>query len=252
MKICLRSLARVAPLALLVTLATTVGACAAPADEDDGAAVSQDELRSYVDAPRERPEVGRLDMGSTYCTATLIGTRTILTAAHCFEFSSGIVAASDPAPGRFIIDRADGTRIAYPYHRYRADASVLNVKFDLGIAQLDARVGPEIATPAVIAEEWPSGRLTVYGYGRYGSGCANTNSTYTKRKTTVPSSFPFVKATTCPGDSGGPYFIGTTNEIVATVKGDALGLEFTSDAVQHRDWILARLADSERGELTVE
>lgn len=68
----------------------------------------------------------------------------------------------------------------------------------------------------------------------------------------MPSSFPFVKATTCPGDSGGPYFRGTSNEIVATVKGDGLGLEWVGDAVHYRSWILARRDESELGALSMD
>jgi hypothetical protein len=62
----------------------------------------------------------------------------------------------------------------------------------------------------------------------------------------------FTKATTCPGDSGGPYFLTGTSLIVATVKGDFAGLEFNGNAVGHRDWILARREESERGVLAPE
>lgn len=181
----------------------------------------------------------------------MIGARTVLTAAHCFEFSSAVGAASAPPLATFNIQAANGQTIAYPIRRFRADAYVYQVSFDLAVAQLDVPVPAAVATPASLATTWGDERLTVYGYGSYGAGCKKSDSGYVKRKTTVPSR-GLVKATSCPGDSGGPYFRGTTNEIVATVKGDGLGLEWFGDAVDHREWIVARRAESERGALTLE
>jgi V8-like Glu-specific endopeptidase len=242
---------RISVLAMVTLSALAIAGCSAEvaATED----TSQDDaLRTYEDADTEHPEVGILRTEAGYCTGTLIGPRTVLSAAHCFKFGSSIVTSDAPALGTFTI-HASGRNITYTFHRERVDANVLQVKFDLSVTQLDVAVSPVTATPATIAEDWPDdGTLTVYGYGRFGNGCTHKNTDMTKRKTNVPPSFPFVRATTCPGDSGGPYFKTGTSEIVATVKGDGVGLEWVADAVHYRKWILKQRDASERGELSID
>lgn len=214
-----------------------------------------DELRQSSLADGEHPEVGILTTSKGYCTGTLIGPRTVLTAAHCFGFSSGAVDPAAPGEGYFSLRTRTGHSLSVPYHRWRADANVLQIGFDMGIAELDAPVADADATPATIAQAWPEDgdTLTVYGFGRYGDKCTQKDAgAKHKRKDVITLPDGFDRRVTCPGDSGGPYFHTGSSEIVALVKGDGLGVEWVADAVKHRAWILARLDESESGLLPLD
>ncbi len=248
----------VRPLLSLLCTAVLATACAPESllGDDELAEEGDDALRHGQIADGEHPEVGILTTPTGgYCTGTLIGPRTVLTAAHCFDFASAIAADSAPPIGYFIIAKKGGGSMKVGYHRHRADAYVWEVAFDIGIAQLDQPIPFEAAEPAVLADAWPEDgeTLTVYGYGRSGKKCAETDSgALHKRKDEVEIPDGFWERVTCPGDSGGPYFDTGTNEIVAVVKGDGLGVEWVGDAIRHRDWILEQLDASERGELGID
>jgi len=213
-------------------------------------------LRRYTVADDEHPEAGRLHIhdadADTWagCTATLVGSRTILTAAHCFDFTSGAYA---DRRGYFTIQPADGSApVGFDLHRVATLGTELQVGGDLAVAQLDVSVPAGLASPAPIAEEWPDGDddMTVYGYGTFGSDCSHDSDGHKRKWTTSVGGT--LKALTCPGDSGGPYFHDKSGAIIAVVKGDFLGLEWVWSAVRHRDWIEDRIGESERGELSVD
>src|SRR4051812_2584895 len=103
-----------------------------------------------------RPEVGAIEYG---CTATLIGARNFLTAAHCIDYlaqAKGLnfwVNYNEPSAQWFGIERvfSQGGQVG-------AD--------DLAIGRLTSAVPSSVATPAWVSTTQPiNNYLTSMGYG---------------------------------------------------------------------------------------
>ena len=218
----------------------------------DEASSDDDALRESVVANLEHPEVVRLDIyqqpgqsGDGRCTGTLIGTRTLLTAAHCFEFKNQV---SSIDLGILFVQPADGSPARHT--TFRRVAVGTDDDFDLAVVQLESTGVAHFATPADVDTEAPGWRdsLTVYGYGSWGAACGGHDDQ--KRKWTVLAASPVEFSLSGPGDSGGPYFNDRTGKIAAVVKGQHWGvLEYEAKPIKYRDWIMARRAESEAGVL---
>ncbi len=235
-----------------VLVASTIAGCAATA-EDDPDAETEDALRSFAPADGEHSEVGILTFkeGRMYCSATAIGRRTILTAAHCATPVEGAPAGTT-CKGSFQVDPSGsgGSRAAWvkvPFHtcaRKRVPGEIPGER-DLAVIHLDADL-PAAITPASVATAFPDeGSRTIYGYGRFGSGCSSAGDMH-KRKATIRLSRGLFRTVTCPGDSGAPHFLTGTNRVLGVVSGDML-LQVTADPVAHAAWVNGRVAESEAG-----
>lgn len=251
-----------APFPGIVLLAVVVfvqGGCAA--DAEDTSADDAD-IRAGTLANGDQREVGLFFFplqggGQGRCTATLIGPRTAITAAHCVLPTSGAGACSG---GSIYLD-SKGTGGAFTTRvnvKVRAcatpigDVRSLSVRAqDIAVLALDRKV-TEVPQQATIASAAPlaSAKVSVYGYGRIGASCTDINGDQKYRAVTT---FGSTVSPTCKGDSGGPYFVGEgrtlTHQIVSLTSGETTnaGLRVVADLVANKAWIDARRTESEAG-----
>jgi protease YdgD len=118
--------------------------------------------------------VGRLDLGSGYCTGTLIATDLVLTAAHClFDRDTG--TARDPARMTFraglrgseAVAEARALRaVAHPRYDPTAGVTPENVRHDVALVQLRQPIAAAIAAPFPV-NPLPTGQtVSVVSYAR--------------------------------------------------------------------------------------
>lgn len=143
-------------------------ACSAPDEEaiEDETSKADSELRDG-EFTFDRPEVGfMVTNGMSFCTASLVGERVVLTAAHCVGYASQ--DGRGEKLGWFIIEKS-----ATEHHDFDFDAFVSFGRGwggdDIALLRLKTAVPSSIAKPAALANAEPSDRsnelVTLFGYG---------------------------------------------------------------------------------------
>jgi uncharacterized protein YkwD/V8-like Glu-specific endopeptidase len=163
---------------------------------DEGGALSPYITDGTVDTGH--PAVGLLQSGSAGCTATLIGRRTILTAAHCIATSS----VTFKVGGKSYVSAQVARHPSYSAGTASNDVAVAILAQDVvGVAPAP------INTAAVTVGQ----SITLVGFGLTAEGGTGfgTKRMGTNRISSVGSTrFSFVgQSNVCNGDSGGPSFV---------------------------------------------
>ena len=230
-------------IALLAALA--LAACASPVESLDW-----NEGETQVGAPGDDfaekiingrltydfPAAGMLRTGTGLCTATLIRSRVVLTAAHCVDYAT--IDRPGQRLARFIVEHGAGTSYSFDVDAIVSYSRTGPGTDDIALLRLTRDVPAEVATPVPIADRRPEAgeSVTWYGYG-----CQNRagSDQFTGRKQKI--AFPFQNSNnSCPGDSGGPTVFGADGAVFRVTSGystvggdifgDAVGMRGTLDA----------------------
>ncbi|MBX3246840.1 MAG: S1 family peptidase [Myxococcales bacterium] len=155
----------------------------------------------------ERPEVGSI----SGCTATLVGPRLVITAAHCLNYATRTTPGNY---GTFEIRRSASNAQRYTIERFVSYGRAVGPD-DIALIRLASPVPAAVATPARLARANPSNGASIAIYG-YGCQARGTRSTWAKQK--INSSWGRTTTNLCPGDSGGPT-LGASGDVIRINSG---------------------------------
>ncbi|MFN3197302.1 MAG: trypsin-like serine protease [Bradymonadia bacterium] len=221
---------------MLITLGTmafggALGGCASEVDEeawqdvplDLAADLPEEEALDYEDKlingsfTFDRPEIGSIRVGGGFCTATLIRTNVIVTAAHCVDYQT----RQGGQLGEFNIDLGAGNKQSFPIDAYISYSRSGVNSNDIALARLSRPVPSNVARPTTIASRTPNQGDLVSWYG-YGCGRRNSqNDPNTFRKQRLVFNLQ-QSDNSCPGDSGGPTVVGNDGGVFRVTSGYAI------------------------------
>ena len=107
--------------------------CAAPDPDDQTVSTESSSILAGTDS-FSRPEIGFLDVGGRGCTATVVDSQYLLTAAHCID------AATRPVRGSFQITKTNGVPLP--------QAEIVDFTYTLGNTR-SGDIGFDLGTPDV-------------------------------------------------------------------------------------------------------
>ncbi|WP_246149786.1 trypsin-like serine peptidase [Tritonibacter litoralis] len=172
--------------------------------------------------------VGRLDLsGLGYCTATLIETDLVLTAAHCVYGKDGKLLPADKIT--FRAGLSDGVALAerqalqveaHPKYLANGKRSWDRVRHDVALIRLRDPISTTIADPFILHSGKDFGddiSITSYGRGRSGAPSRQKHCAIVDRYRDL---YDF-DCSTAPGSSGSPVFskVGGRGRIVSIISG---------------------------------
>ncbi len=228
-------------LLIAVVAVVTAGCASEPADDDQDLESSNDALINGS-LTVERPEIGKLMLPGSDCTATLIAPTVVITAAHCFGFQSSKGAVDTT----FRVHSSQSDYKSYKVAEYVSLGTSPGVN-DVALARLSTAVPSSRAVPTRVASSRPANGtpLSMYGFGkisRLETASANAEKNYKKRR------YDFVQGTSTReaaiGDSGGPVIDRTTGAVVGIISGynTSTGIDVFGDVPARASAIASRVA----------
>lgn len=215
-------------LALLALAVATLAACGEASFEEPEGTETLDSEIVNGSADKSHRTVGKVRFdGRDVCTGTLVGRRTVLTAAHCILGSASKTS--------FVLDeKAYAARRAVAHPRWDDEADDGEGKNDIALLLLEASPGVK---PSPISTRAPKlgQHLTLVGYGvtgddadDFGTRRVTYNAINALGSTKLYFSATSGVGTTCYGDSGGPAF--------SKVGGEEVQVGVTSGGVSPCEW----------------